>query len=239
MTLTYLSIRVYILQAVILTLLKSGYVMDIFQNIFSRYHAATPSFSDIFCSANEIKHSLGTKSYLLDYYISLFFHLSIQIDFNSLADATYDSMSVIHKKFLHAHDMNQSELSKKISILMQTFDCQEPFTEENLCFLSLADCILEQALSEFLSKQYLKYQSSIDVIELQQTADKIAACIGNNHIESFQMLLIQRFMPYSITQFFLQGITIELTKIFLTRDIETDQEAFRLLLKKYFMAEKK
>lgn len=38
---------------------------------------------------------------------------------------------------------------------------------------------------------------------------------------------------------FLQGITIELTKIFLTRDIETDQEAFRLLLKKYFMAEKK
>ena len=35
------------------------------------------------------------------------------------------------------------------------------------------------------------------------------------------------------------AITIELTKIFLTRDIETDQETFRLFLKKYFMAEKK
>lgn len=208
--------------------------MDVFQNIFSHYHAATPSFSDVFCSANEIKHSLETKSYLLDHYISLFFHLSTQINFSSLSDEIYNSMSAIHKQFLHADDMHSSELSEKIHILMQTFDCQEPFTKENLCFLSLADCIVEQSLSEFLSNQYLKYQSSVDVIELQQTADKIAVCIGKEHMESFQMMLIQRFMPYSIAQFFLQGITIELTKIFLTRDIETDQEAFRLFLNQYF-----
>lgn len=208
--------------------------MDIFQEIFSHYDEKTPSFSDIFCSANEIKHSLESKSYLLDHYISLFFHLSTQIDFNSLSDEIYNSMSVIHKQFLHADDMHSSELSEKIHILMQTFDCQEPFTKENLCFLSLADFILEQALSEFLSKQYLKYQSSVDVIELQQTADKISECIGKEHMKSFQMTLIQRLMPYSIAQLFLQGVTIELTKIFLTRDIETDKEAFRLFLNQYF-----
>ena len=202
MTLTYLFTRVYIPKVVILTLRKDGSVMDIFQNIFSHYHAATPSFSDVFCSANEIKHSLGTKSYLLDHYISLFFHLSVQIDFSSLSDEIYNSMSAIHKQFLHTDDMHSSELSEKIPVLMQTFDCQEHFTKENLCFLSFADCILEQTLSEFLSKQYLKYQSSIDVIELQQTADKISECIGKEHMESFQMMLIQRFMLYSITQLF-------------------------------------
>ena len=52
------------------------------------------------------------------------------------------------------------------------------------------------------------------------------------------MLLIQRFMPYSITQFFLQGITIELTKIFLTRDIKTGYH-FKIQFFSNFWVQKK
>lgn len=63
-------------------------------------------------------------------YFSLFFHLRTQMDFVALPDTIYTSRCAIHKKGLHSDDISCSELSEKISALMQNLDCQKPFTKQ-------------------------------------------------------------------------------------------------------------
>lgn len=63
--------------------------MDIFQAFLSHKNENPPTVSEIFHSAAALKHALGTKSYLLDHYLSLFFRLTAQIDFVALQDEVH------------------------------------------------------------------------------------------------------------------------------------------------------
>ena len=69
--LTSLPIRVYIPQAALPTSKNGGYVMDILQSFLSLSDPPKPTFSEMFHSAQELRDALGTKSYLLDHYLSL------------------------------------------------------------------------------------------------------------------------------------------------------------------------
>ena len=67
--------------------------MDIFQAFLSHNDENPPTFSEIFHSAAALKRALGTKSYLLDHYLSLFFRLTAQIDFVALQDEVHQVMA--------------------------------------------------------------------------------------------------------------------------------------------------
>lgn len=97
-------------------------------------------------------------------------------------------------------------------------------------YIPKADLILEQIFSNFLKKKSQAYHTNVDIIELQQTQEKRKVLIGQERVEAFQKMLVHRFLFSSVAQLFLQGIVIEFTKRFLTRDIETDQESFRIHL---------
>lgn len=192
--------------------------MDIFQAFLSRDNENPPTVSEIFHSAAALKHALGTKSYLLDHYLSLFFRLTAQIDFVALQDEVHQAIGDAQHSF------------KKNPSLLSQFPCQEPATKINLCFLQQADSILEQARKDFLREKTFEWNAAVDLIELRQTEQKLMEHMGKEPLEAFQHMLLRRFLPCPLAPLFSQGILVEITKRFLARNLETDQEIFRLFL---------
>lgn len=195
--------------------------MDIFQSFLSCDEENPPTISEIFHSAAALRQSLGTKSCLLDHYLSLFFHLTAQIDFVAMQDEVHQTIA------------NTQRIFKENPSLLSQFACQEPATKINLCFLRQADSILEQAVHDFLNEKTSLWNASIDLMELRQTEQKFMEHMGKVSLEAFQRMLLSRFLPCALAPLFSQGVLIELTKRFLSRDLETDQEVFRLFLKTF------
>ncbi|WP_302770298.1 hypothetical protein [Anaerotignum lactatifermentans] len=196
--------------------------MDMFQYFLSHQSENTSAFSDIFRTAKEFHRLLGQKSYLLNHYLSMFFRLIVEMDFCALEDEIYQSISDLQKKI--RNDLENHDNSIPI------FDCQEPATEMELCWTALADSLLEQALKEFYHEYTHSYHLSVDLVDFRQTEEKLIEYLGKCVWEKFQQQLINCFLHYSLMQLFRQGIVIEITKRFLLRDLETDQEIFRLFL---------
>ena len=201
--------------------------MDIFQYFLSHQFENTSSFSDIFCTAQEFHQLLGQKSYLLNHYLSMFFRLITEMDFCTLEDEIYQSISDLQKKIRDDLENNNDSIP--------VFNCQEPSTKMELCWTALADSLLEQALTEFYNEYNRSYHLSVDLIDMKQTEQKLIEILGNDVWEHFQQKLIHCFLPCSLMQLFRHGIIIEITKRFLSRDLETDQEIFRLFLNHFFI----
>lgn len=200
--------------------------MDIFQHFLSHHDENVSAFSDVFRTAKEFHQLLGRKSYLLDHYLSMFFRLITEMDFCILEDKIYQTILELQKKMLDDLENNDG--------FIPMFDCQEPATQQELCWTALADTLLEQALIDFLKQNTLIYHTAIDLVDLKQTEQKLIELLGKDVWEQFQQKLIHCFLPCSLMQLFRQGIIIEITKRFLSRDLETDQEIFRLYLKCFF-----
>ena len=194
--------------------------MDIFEAYLSLPDESTPTFSAFFQSAQNLKESLGTKGYLLDHYLSLCFRLIAQIDFVSLQDEVSEAMIAIMKS------ISDAEAEK-------TFACQEIHTRQMLWLLSHADALLGQALQDFIQEKILSSETSVDIIDLRQTEEKIKVLIGQEKMESVQRMFLHRFLFSSVAQLFLQGMTTEFIRRFLTTDIETGSEVFRIHLKNF------
>ena len=190
--------------------------MDIFNCFISNHSENTPKFSEIFNSINELKLTLDDKSYVLDHYLSMFFRLIKQMDFTYLQEK------------IHCLFRNSIE---KVADSSEKFHYQEPETNENLLILSVADSIIEQALSDFTTEIYYHCCNEIDVIEFQETENKLINLVGEQKFEAFQLILAQHFIATSFTQFFLQVMIKELSLSLTAHDIETDNEIFRLFLK--------
>ena len=199
--------------------------MDIFQHFLSYHDENMSAFSDVFRTAKEIHHLLGQNSYLLNHYLSMFFRLITEMDFCALEDEIYQSISDLQKKI---HDNLENNTDS-----VPAFNCQEHSTQMDLCWTALADSLLEQALTEFYNEYTRSYHLSVDLIDMRQTEQKLIEFLGKDSWEQFQQKLIHCFLPCSLMQLFRQGIIVEITKRFLSRDLETDQEIFRLYLKRF------
>jgi len=194
--------------------------MDIFKVYLSSPDESTPTFSVFFQSAQDLRESLGTKGYLLEHYLSLCFRLIAQIDFVSLQDEVSEAMVAIMRS------ISDAEAEK-------VFVCQEVYTRQILWLISHADSLLEQAYHDFIQKKTLSSETSVDIIDLRQTEEKIKVLIGQEKLESFQRTFLRRFLFSSVVQLFLQGMTTEFIRRFLTTDIETGSEVFRIHLKNF------
>lgn len=157
---------------------------------------------------------------MLDHYLSLCFRLIAQIDFVSLQDEVSEAMIAIMKS------ISDAEAEK-------AFACQEASTRQVLWLISHADSLLEQAFQDFIQEKTLSSETSVDIIDLKQTEEKIKVLIGQEKLESFQRMFLHRFLFSSVAQLFLQGMTTEFIKRFLTTDIETGSEVFRIHLKNF------
>lgn len=194
--------------------------MDIFEAYLSSPDESTPTFSAFFQSAQDLRKSLGTKGYLLNHYLSLCFRLLAQIDFVSLQDEVSETIAAI------MGSISDAEAEK-------AFACQEVHTRQMLWLLSHADSLLEQAYHDFIQEKTLSSETSVDIIDLRQTEEKIKVLIGQEKLESFQRTFLLRFLFSSVAQLFLQGMTTEFIRRFRTTDIETGNEVFRIHLKNF------
>lgn len=194
--------------------------MDIFQEFIFNDYKYLPKISDVFKQAEELKYILGTKGYILDHYISMFFHLIVQIDIIGLQDEASETMADIMK---HISD---SETENILSF-------QEEHTRQILFLLSNADKFLNQALNEFIEKKSFEFGSAVDIVDLRQTEEKLTELIGIVKMKCFKEKLLRCFLPCSLYSCFLIGMSVELARRFITRDIETDMEIFRLYLNKF------
>ena len=152
--------------------------MNMFQYFLSHQSENTSAFSDIFRTAKEFHQLLGRKSYLLDHYLSMFFRLIIQTDLCLLEDKIYEAISKLQKKILV--DLENNPM----------FDCQEPFTQQELSWTALADTLLEQALTDFQNETVSTYQGTVDLVDLEQTEEKLVELLGKDVWEQFQQALI-------------------------------------------------
>lgn len=194
--------------------------MDIFEAYLSSPDESIPTFSAFFQSAQDLKESLGTKGYLLDHYLSLCFRLIAQIDFVSLQDEISEAMAAVMQS------ISDAEAEK-------AFACQEVHTRQMLWLISHAEALLEQAFHDFIQEKALVSGISVDIIDLRQTEEKIKVLIGQEKMESFQRMFLHHFLLSSVAQLFLQSMTTEFIRRFLTTDIETGSEVFRIHLKHF------
>ena len=194
--------------------------MDIFEAYLSSPDESMPTFSAFFQSAQDLRESLGTKGYLLDHYLSLCFRLITQIDFVSLQDEVSEAMIAMMES------ISNTETEK-------AFAYQEVHTRQMLWLLSHADALLEQAYHDFIQEKILSAETCVDIIDLRQTEEKIKVLIGQEKMKSFQRTFLRRFLFSSVTQLFLQGMTTEFIRRFLTTDIESGSEVFRIHLKNF------
>lgn len=194
--------------------------MDIFQEYISNDYKNLPKISDVFKQAEELKYILGAKGYILDHYISMFFHLIAQIDIMGLQDEASEKMADI---------MNRISDSETENIL----SFQEEHTRQILFLLSNADKILNEALDEFTEKKSFEFGSAVDIVDLRQTEEKLTELIGIEKMKYFKEMLLKCFIPCSLASSFLINMSVELARRFITRDMETDMELFRLYLNKF------
>lgn len=194
--------------------------MDIFQEFISNDNKNLPKILDVFNQAEELKYILGAKGYILDHYISMFFHIITQIDIIGLQDEAAEKMADIMKSISDSETEN-------------IFSFQEEHTRQILFLLSNADKFLNEALDEFIEKKAFEFGSTIDIVDLRQTEEKLTELIGMEKMKCFKEKLLKCFLPCSLCSFFLIGISVELARRFITRDIETDMEIFRLYLNKF------
>ncbi len=61
----------------------------------------------------------------------------------------------------------------------------------------MADSIIEQSLSDFTTKIYYYCCKEVDVIEFQETENKLINLIGEQKFETFQLMLSQYFIAIS------------------------------------------
>ena len=108
--------------------------MDIFQEFISNDNKNLPKISDVFKQAEELKYILNTKGYILDHYISMFFHLIAQTDIVGLQDEASEKMADIMK------GISDSETENILSF-------QEEHTRQILFLLSNVDKFLNEALN--------------------------------------------------------------------------------------------
>ena len=203
--------------------------MDIFQCFLSHHGENASAFTDVFRTVKEFHQLLGQKSYLINHYLSMFFLLITEVDFCALEDEIEQFISDLQKKIRDNLENNNDSI--------HVFNCQEPSTKMELCWTALADSLLDQALTEFYNEYTRSYHLSVDLIDMKQTEQKLIEFLGKDSWERFQQKLIHCFLPCSLMQLFRQGIVIEIAKHFLSRDIETDQEIFRLYLNRFFLAD--
>ena len=187
--------------------------MDIFNYFISNHNENTPKFSEIFNSINELKLTLDDKSYVLEHYLSMFFRLIKQMDFTYLQEKIH----CLFKKSV-----------EKFADSSENFHYQEPETNENLLILSVADSIIKQSFSDFTTEIYYHCCNEVDVIEFEETENKLINLVGKEKFEAFQLMLSQHFIETSFAQVFLQAMIKELILALTARDIETDNEIFRL-----------
>lgn len=118
--------------------------MDIFQYFLSHHDENVSAFSDVFRTTKEFHQLLGQKSYLLNHYLSMFFHLITEMDFCTLEDEIEQFISDLQKKIRDNLENNNDSI--------HVFNCQEPSTKMELCWTALADSLLDQALTEFYNE---------------------------------------------------------------------------------------
>ena len=194
--------------------------MDIFQEFISNDNKNLPKILDVFNQAEELKYILGAKGYILDHYISMFFHIITQIDIIGLQDEAAEKMADIMKSISDSETEN-------------IFSFQEEHTRQILFLLLNADKFLNEALDEFIEKKAFEFGSSVDIVDLRQTEEKLTELIGIEKMKCFKEMLLNCFLPCSLSSFFLIGMSVELARRFITRDMETDMELFRLYLNKF------
>ena len=150
----------------------------------------------------------------------MFFHLISQIDIVGLQDEASEKMADI------INSISDSKIENKFSF-------QNEHTRQILFLLSNANKFLNQAIDEFIEKKSFEFGSAVDIVDLRQTEEKLTELIGIEKMKCFKEMLLKCFLPCSLCSYFLTGMSVELARRFITRDIETDMEIFRLYLNKF------
>ena len=84
---------------------------------------------------------------------------------------------------------------------------------------------------EFISNDYKNTPKISDIFK--QAEEKLTELIGIEKMKCFKEMLLMCFLSCSLCSFFLISMSAELARRFITRDIETDMEIFRLYLNKF------
>ncbi|OQB12898.1 MAG: hypothetical protein BWY15_02047 [Firmicutes bacterium ADurb.Bin193] len=193
------------------------------------------SVKKIFELANDIRLKLEKQGYLLDKYISLILEsANVTLVFEAATDG-FEAGSVLRRlcRAIVDGEVSEEEHSfyetAKQKIAEIPLPYQEKITRVDICFAMLAEEYLSFVLDEFIKEQQDKLRAGLDIIYLKELYNHISAIVGEDILDSLNLMLKQRFLKVLSIHAFIQGFTNDLLYCLIHRDCETNKQVFQLL----------
>lgn len=212
-----------------------------YEDIFGRAETThlNRTMEEFMMLANSIRRKLGSKSYLLDQYISMLLEGAEAARLFTAAERGFGAMSELRQMCSRAmegkNDPEEHPLFETVReyIHSHPLDCQDDYTQRAFYWAALSG-----KFTEYVAKQYwytLKEAQRVryDIVALRDLYRQVSMMLGDeNEMERLNLLFRQRFLFVPAMLGFLQGVTNDLTQTLIVRDPETGKLIFQLWLDK-------
>lgn len=193
---------------------------------------AFTEFSEL---ASGIRRKLGRLAYLLDEYISLLLEGAGATLARSAAEDGFAAASELRRLCRKIMDGKTDCVGHLLYERVRAYISEHPLpyrehvTRHNLYCIALAENYLEYAAGKYRQEQKEFLQKTLDIFHLRDLYSKIGALLGGeDEPERLNLLLRQRFLIVTPMSAFLQGLTDDLLRSLVSRDIETGKRAVQL-----------
>jgi hypothetical protein len=195
------------------------------------------SFDELLVEARDIRKRLGSQAYLLDKYLTYLMESAN----NSLA---YESGSegfdgVCNLRMLCIDIIRREKRNidhpfyeqAKTFIEAHPLDCLEVQTKESLYIAMLSEDYFEAAATKFFEEQKNSLARVLDIIDFQHLHKNICELLGGEDaMKNIDRMFRQCFLLTTPMACYLQGMANGLLYELTSRDRETSQLVFQLLL---------
>lgn len=235
--------------------------MNIFQNpedlLTPQEGKPSGSVEELLRYAADIREKLGGSGYLVESYLSHFFHSLVELSGQDSVSDGYEVSSELRKLCLYALDNGKGETFthrrhpfeltgaetdwKKHSfypVVKQHFEDypdhldhpDQRYTVVNRHYALLAQAFLRNTLSQYLEDEREGLHRAFHDTELNTLYESIAAVIGEPSMEKLNQMLREQFFAVPVSSGFAYGLSCALLESLDYQDSETGKKVFQLLM---------
>ena len=235
--------------------------MNIFQNPESLLtpQEGNPSGSveELLRHASDIRKKLGGSGYLVESYLSRFFHALVELSGQDSASDGYEVSSELRNLCVYALDKGKGEAFTHrrhpfeltgadtdrenhpfYPVVKQHFEADPDHTNQptqrytivNRHYALLAQAFLRHTLSQYLEDERAKLHRAFHDMDLNTLYESISAAIGEPSMDKLNRMLREQFLAVPVSSGFAYGLSCALLESLNYQDSETGKKVFQLMM---------
>lgn len=231
--------------------------MNIFQNpesLLTQEGKPSGSVEELLQHAADIREKLGGSGYLVESYLSRFFHTLVELSGQDSVSDGYEVSSELRNLCVYALDHGKGEAFTHrrhpfertgadtdrekhpfYPVVKQHFEVHpdhsaQRYTVVNRHYALLAQAFLRHTLSQYLEDEREKLHRAFHDTELNTLYESIAAVIGEPSMEKLNRMLREQFLAVPVSSGFAYGLSCALLESLNYQDSETGKKVFQLLM---------